>query len=75
MSREDNKPLSKEHCYLEQDGASGDAQLDTVLWSVVPGQQLQVLNGAVGQRCLHVAGGLKEQREGHECMWDSPRPT
>lgn len=49
--------------YLQKDGASRDTELDTVLGSVVPGQQLQVLYGTVGQRRLHVAGGLQERQK------------
>lgn len=45
--------------YLQQDGASREAELDAVLGGVVPREELQVLYGAVGQRRLHVAGGLE----------------
>lgn len=39
-----------EDSYLEQDGAPREAQLETVFGGVVPSQQLDVLNGAIGQR-------------------------
>lgn len=45
--------------HLQQDGASRDAELDAVLGSIVPGEELQVLYGAVGQSRLHVTGGLQ----------------
>lgn len=47
--------------YLQQDGAAGEAELDAVLGGVVPRQQLQVLDGAVGQRRLHVTRGLQRR--------------
>lgn len=49
--------------YLQQDGATREAELHAVLWGIVPREELQVLYGAVGQWCLHVTGGLG-RREG-----------
>lgn len=45
--------------HLQKDGTPRDAELDAVLRSVVPGEELQVLYGAVGQTGLHVTGGLQ----------------
>lgn len=48
--------------YLQEDGATREAKLDTVLRSIVPWKELQVFYRAVGQWRLHVTGGL-ERRE------------
>lgn len=49
--------------YLQQDGATREAELDAVLWGIVPREELQVLYGAVGQWCLHVTGGLGRRED------------
>lgn len=47
--------------YLQEDGPSWDAELDTVFGGIVPRQQLQVLYSAVGQSRLHVTCGLERR--------------
>ena len=51
--------------YLQQYGPTREAELDAVLGGVLPGQQLQVLDGAVGQGRLHVASGLRKHTHTH----------
>lgn len=48
--------------YLQKDGPSRDAELDTVFRSIVPRQQLQVLDGTVGQSHLHVTCRLETHK-------------
>ena len=49
--------------YLQEDGAPGEAELHTIFGGIIPGEQLQVLYGTVGQGSLHVPRGLETMRE------------
>lgn len=55
--------MKREGGYLQEDGAPREAELHTIFGGVIPGEQLQVLYGAVGQGSLHVPCGLETSRE------------